>query len=75
MRQREADGRVVRARAAAQAGATVLDEERYEIVVVERTAPPSANVFVRVNDLWGAPPTSSTPPARSSRTLPTGTPS
>jgi len=36
---------------ATQAGSTVLDIQRYELVVVERVAPPRANVFVRSNEL------------------------
>jgi heme-degrading monooxygenase HmoA len=37
-----------------QTGGTIADVERYELVIVERTAPPQANVFVRSNELLGA---------------------
>src|SRR5260370_32600441 len=44
-----------RADIAQATGAQVLEVDRFELVVWERTAPPKANTFIRINDIKGAP--------------------
>ncbi len=44
-----------RADIAQATGGQVLEVDRFELVVWERTAPPKANTFIRINDIKGAP--------------------
>jgi heme-degrading monooxygenase HmoA len=51
----EQAGERIRAQAGQAAGATVRSVERYELVMQERTAPPQANTFLRINSVQGSP--------------------
>jgi heme-degrading monooxygenase HmoA len=45
----------LRSQTATEGGMTVGEIDRFEIITQERVAPPSANTFVRVNDLKASP--------------------
>src|SRR5579859_4342994 len=53
LRTSEQGAETLRTQASQTTGATVGDIDRFELVVVERTAPPQANTFVRINDVRG----------------------
>jgi heme-degrading monooxygenase HmoA len=55
MQASEEAGATLRSQVTATNGAEIGEIDRFELVVEERTAPPRANTYVRVNDLQGAP--------------------
>ena len=55
LRESEPAADTLRAQVAQTTGARVQEVERFEIVLQERTAPPQAHTFVRVNTVYGSP--------------------
>ena len=55
LRASEQGAETLRTQASQTTGATVRDIDRFELVLVERTAPPQANTFVRINDVRSTP--------------------
>jgi len=55
LRSSEQGAATIRAQATQTTGATVGDIDAFELMVVERTAPPRANTYVRVNDVRSTP--------------------
>jgi heme-degrading monooxygenase HmoA len=55
MQASEAAGATLRSQVTAKNGGQIREIDRFELVVEERTAPPRANTYVRVNELQGSP--------------------
>jgi heme-degrading monooxygenase HmoA len=55
LRASDADAEARRGQIAQSTGGEIVEVDRFELVVWERTAPPKANTFVRVNDIKGVP--------------------